>query len=240
MPAHSSSHLQAPLRGSSRERPLAESDRSVRGRAVEHSLCRSPCCVSRPSSRTSGHTVPTVTTPSPTPTIPVVVVDGPGAYAWEVVAAVFGVVGVLAAIAFAISGAAQVRRERRIIHELDVLRDLAELAPEVGRGIYRVTRIRVPLLTLRDADACPVLRAFADANPTPDGLRKLDRLLDRPYPYNEQPALAAQAAWAEIEDECLQEIEAATRARLDEESRLSRFRERWRTRSHPVEQSAHR
>ena len=78
--------------------------------------------------------------------------------------------------------AAQVRKERRIIHERDVLGDLVELATEVGRGIYRMTQIRVPLLTLRDADACPVLRAFADANPTPDGRRKLDRLLDRPYP----------------------------------------------------------
>jgi hypothetical protein len=38
-------------------------------------------------------TVPTVTTPSPTPTIPVVVVNGPEANAWEVVGAIGGDAG---------------------------------------------------------------------------------------------------------------------------------------------------
>jgi hypothetical protein len=97
------------------------------------------------------------------------------------------------------------------MHELDVLRDLADRADEVGRGAtHGMARLRVQLLTLLDPDACPVLRVFADANPTPDGRTKYDDLLRETYPSADPRELHPSTAWPLIEAVCMTEIETSS------------------------------
>ena len=168
--------------------------------------------------------MPTVTRPSPTPTIPLVVVDGPGANAWEVIAAVVGIGGILLAIYFAWRGADQVRKERRIIHELDVLEDLYDRADAVGRGgrgmETRMEALRLRLLTV-DPAACPVLRVFADAKPTPEGQRTYDALLTKANPKFDWFGAYPDATWIVIRTACVAEIEAAINARLHKRRRFT-------------------
>ena len=64
---------------------------------------------------------------------------------WDVVSTLVGFAGVLLAIVFALLGPRQVRKERRIIHELDVLRDLADRASELAGAVHRKARLRGPL-----------------------------------------------------------------------------------------------
>jgi hypothetical protein len=97
----------------------------------------------------------TVTTPTPTPTIPVVVVDGPGANAWEVIGAIGGAAGVLLAVFLAWYGGYQVRKERRIIHEIDVLRDLVARSDDAGRGAGSISVLRGLLLILGRPSGVP-------------------------------------------------------------------------------------
>ena len=168
--------------------------------------------------------MPTVTTPSPTPTVPVVVVDGPGANAWEVVGAIGGAMGVLLAVFLAWYGGYQVRKERRIIHELDVLEDLYDRADGVGRGgrgmETRMEALRLRLLTV-DPAACPVLRVFADAKPTPEGQRTYDALLTKANPKFDWFGAYPDATWIVIRTACRTEIEAAINARLHKRRRFT-------------------
>jgi hypothetical protein len=132
------------------------------------------------------------------------------------VSTLVGFAGVLLAIVFALLGPRQVRKERRIIHELDVLRDLADRASELAGAAHRKARLRGPLLTLQDQDACPVLGAFAHVEPTTDGQNKYDTLLQNAYPDASPGGLPTDVVWVTIEAACREEVETAIRARLSE------------------------
>lgn len=150
--------------------------------------------------------------PSPLPTVPVHVVDG--ASRLEVASTVVGVAGVLLAIYFAIRGSQQVRKERRMQHDLDVLRDVAEIAgPAQGNPTERA-RMHAALLTLLDRDACPMLRSWADAYPTDAGRQRYVAHLDDWYGKN--PTLRRGSAdWEAVRAVWEREVEDAMRARLD-------------------------
>lgn len=72
-------------------------------------------------------------------------------------------------------------KERRVGHELEILRDLTALTPEKGSGgeIDELTtsgKIRALVLAIPDSDDLPLTRAALFANASDDALREFERL----------------------------------------------------------------
>lgn len=72
-------------------------------------------------------------------------------------------------------------RERRIVHQLEVLRNLSEIIEQFGSAL--VPRLRSNLLLLPGSDDLPILRAAVDARASAQGKAKFDKK------YPDAPAL---------------------------------------------------
>lgn len=90
-------------------------------------------------------------------------------------------------------------RERRLEHELELLRDIGDLVARGGPDQIRWDRrLRTMLLTLPGDEDLPVLRAFVKARSTPEGAAKLQTLVDELIAREPMYANGHGTKWAAI------------------------------------------